>query len=117
MTASTLTRMRLRDVPFWLADRDCVTSAHLLDHPVELGWTATLEHTAPFDDSITFMMVPLYMKVGAHAFPPVIMAPVDLTGWPEIYGHGWRQLTGAHRLRAAFFAGLRLIPAYLVGAP
>lgn len=107
--------MRLRDVPFWLSDRDCQAAAHLLDHDVILDFTDTQEHTAPFNDRITFMMVPLYMEVGPHAFPPVIMAPgyLDRSGHPA-YMNGWRQLAGAHRLRAAFLAGHERIPAYLV---
>lgn len=107
--------MKLREVPFWLVDRDCDPHAYLLDHEVELGWTQTQEHTAPFNDRITFMMVPLYMEVGRHAFPPVIMVPeyLDRSGHPA-YSNGWRQLSGAHRLRAAFLAGHKQIPAYLV---
>lgn len=105
--------MRLRDVPYWLADRDCQTATHLLDHDVILDWTTTQRDTAPFDDSITFQMVPLYMKVGPHAFPPVIMAPAEMVGF-DGYSNGLRQLSGAHRLRAAYFAGLEQIPAYLV---
>ena len=108
--------MRLRDVPFWLTDRDCPAHAYLLDHEVTLDWSQTQEHTAPFDDVLTFMMVPIYMRVGAHAFPPVIMAPAELIDYDAYYSNGWRQLSGAHRLRAAFFAGLPKIPAYLVQA-
>lgn len=104
--------MKLRDVPFWLTDRDCRAAAHLLDHDVILDWTETQENTAPFDDAITFMMVPLYMHIGPCAFPPVIMASASLGD--HCYPNGLRQLTGAHRLRAAHFAGLPRIPAYLV---
>jgi hypothetical protein len=116
--------MKLRDVPYWLADRDMPAAAHLLDHDVHLdvtetqewtGWTPELGPTVPFNDRITYAMVLVYMEVGERAFPPVIMAPAELdrSGCPA-YSNGWRQLTGGHRLRAARLAGLKHIPAYLV---
>lgn len=118
--------VKLRDVPYWLHDRDCDGAADLLDHEVVLdftdtqewtGWTAELGPTVPFNDRITFAMVLVYMEVGPLAFPPVIMVPaaLDRSGCPP-YANGTRQLTGAHRLRAAWLAGLKRIPAYLVQA-
>lgn len=106
--------MKLRDVPYWLQDRDHETCLELLDHDVILDYTDTQEHTHPFDDKLTFMMVPIYMQVGMCAFPPVIMVPQSLSTAPSVYANGYRQLSGAHRLRAAFFAGLTHIPAYIV---
>lgn len=107
--------MKLREVPGWLEDRDSKVCEHLLDHEVILDWTDTQEHTRPFDDVLTFMMVPIYMRVGPHAFPPVIMIPsqLDTSGYGG-YPNGQRQLTGGHRLRAGYFAGLNKIPAYIV---
>lgn len=105
--------MKLHEVPYWLADRDADQYRDLLSRDVTLDWTQSQEDTLPFDDTITELMVPLYRKVGCRAFPPVIMAPAELC-LGVTYPNGWGALTGAHRLRAAFLAGIELVPAWLV---
>ena len=95
--------MKVSDIPGWGVDPDLAQLSPDAEVHVELIDTYANDGDRISDFDKLERYVDLYDSFGAWALPPVVCL-----------GDGGWQIAGAHRMEAAYRAGLKQIPSFIV---
>lgn len=98
--------MRVADLPDISSDFDLDEVRNHLDWRVEHGTIATVRDACAASKRKVLKFFDMYRRRGVRALPPVIVER-----WPD---GAETILTGAHRLEAAWRAGIATLPTYVI---